>query len=215
MTRAGRWTEPVSVLKQTLEVLFTRAVAPRECYAPDVFDLSWRPAADWRHRRRANYGHDAELAWLTLEALELVGWTHSCKRDRALDLVAHALTYGFDHARGGLAHYGPPAGATVHAAYLHPARLNKLWWPQAEMLVGLLDAYRLTRETRYLAAFVKQFEWVWERQIDHDGGEWFAEVTWRDGRPVRLTKGDDWKDPYHQSRGWMEVSRRLRAMGVA
>ncbi len=203
-----------AALTRVLDILLRRVVHGRDRYAADLFDRSWRPSDDWRHRRRVNYGHDAELAWLALEAVDLLGRPRIEIRDRVLGLIDHALAYGFDRTRGGIAHYGPPAGAVTHAIYLNPARLAKLWWPQAEMLVATIEAYRWTGRARYLVAFEKQFEWVWRHQVDHEAGDWFEAVTWREGRPLSLRKGHDWKDAYHQSRAWMEVSRRLRAMGI-
>jgi hypothetical protein len=68
------------------------------------------------------------------------------------------------------------------------------------MLVGMLVAYEWTREPRYLAAFARQFEWVWPGPLDRDGDP-FDPAVWG---------SHDWHDPYHGARALMEVSRRLR-----
>ncbi len=214
LARASTARDVRAALAAVLDNLLTRVVDRRDRYAPDLFDRSWRPAGDWRHRRRVNYGHDVELAWLMLDAADVLRRPRSQMREGVQGLVDHALAYGFDHARGGLALYGPPIGAVTAAVYLNRARLTKLWWPQAELLVAAVEMYRWTGHATYLAAFEKQVEWVWRYQIDHEAGDWFEAVTWRDGRALSLRKGHEWKDAYHQARAWMEVARRLRSMGV-
>jgi mannobiose 2-epimerase len=123
-------------------------------------------------------------------------------------LLDHALDHGFDWRRGGVAWYGPPAGHATRAIYLAPRRLRKLWWPQAELLVALVDAYRWTGATRYWSAFVRQLDWIRARQCDPVGGDWFETVSWR-GRPLTMVKGHDWKEPYHHGRALMRAAIAL------
>jgi mannose/cellobiose epimerase-like protein (N-acyl-D-glucosamine 2-epimerase family) len=176
--------------------------------------LAWRPEAHWRRRTSISYGHGVEAAWLALRAVDVLGEDREPLREPILGLIDHALAYGFDHTRGGLAQHGPPVGDVRYAVYLRRDRLTKRWWEQAEMLVATIEAYRWTGQPKYWVAFEQQFDWIWRHQVDHQDGDWFAATTWREGRPLRLDKGDDWKCSYHGARALMEVSRRLRALGV-
>jgi mannose/cellobiose epimerase-like protein (N-acyl-D-glucosamine 2-epimerase family) len=214
LVEVSRRERYVAVLGQLVDLLVMRVIHPRRRHAWDEFDRQWRPRTVWRRRIRILYGHEVELAWLLLDAMDRLGQPRARVQEAALGLIDHALAYGFDGARGGLAAYGPPLGSVRHAVYLPRARLVKHWWQQAEMLVATLEAYRETGRRRYLAAFEKQFEWIWRHQIDHEAGDWFESTTWREGTPLRLIKGHDWKDPYHNARALMEVSRRLRALGI-
>lgn len=213
LAEASRRQTHASVLSGLVDLLLTTTIHPRHGYAQEEFGPTWRARTARTQRQRVSYGHGVELAWLALRALDFLGRPREPVRPRVLGVIDHALAYGFDHRRGGLAQYGPPSGAVSLAVYLPADRLTKYWWQQAEMLVALAEAYRWTGAARYLLAFEKQFNWIWRHQTDHDGGDWYEATAW-DGRPLRLEKGHDWKDPYHNARALMETSRRLRALGM-
>jgi mannose/cellobiose epimerase-like protein (N-acyl-D-glucosamine 2-epimerase family) len=203
-----------AALRKTLKVLLAKGLHLRDRCALDCpFDRAWRLRSRLERKIVTSYGHNVELAWLILEAVDTLGEPRATVREIVLGLIDHALTYGFDRTHGGVARYGPSAGSAVGAVYLDRERLTKRWWEQAEMLVATIEAYRWTGETKYLAAFEKQFDWVWTYQTDHDGGDWFEATTW-DGRPLILSKGHEWKCPYHSARALIRVSEALRAMGV-
>jgi mannobiose 2-epimerase len=213
LVEATRDPSHAARLRSVLGLVLTRGLDARHrCTIDDWFDREWHRLSRWRWVISVNYGHEAELAWLAGRAVEMLEdppeRVHAC----ALGLVDHALAYGFDRRRGGIARGGPPVGDARLAWYLPSAWRDKRWWDQAEMLVATLDAYRWTGEPRYLAAFARQFDWVWTHQIDHEGGDWFEATSGRDGRPLSLVKGHEWKDPYHGARALMEVSRGLSAL---
>jgi cellobiose epimerase len=200
-------------LRSVLDLLLTRGIDTRHRHAIDEpLDRHWRRVTRWRWAVDVSYGHGAELAWLCRRAVDVLGDPPDRIRARVLGLVDHALDFGFDHRRGGLARSGPPMGHARLAWYLPAAYRTKRWWEQAEMLVATLVAHRWTGEPRYLAAFARQFAWVWTHQIDHAGGDWFEATSWRDGRPLSFVKGDEWKEPYHGARALMEVSRALSSI---
>jgi mannobiose 2-epimerase len=188
-----------------------RGVHQQHFYAiDDLLENDWR----WRTASplRISYGHNVELAWLVQHAIEVLGDPPERVRSHVLGLIDHALSFGFDHRRGGLALAGPPLGQARFAWYLGADVLIKRWWEQAEMLVATLAAYELTRQASYLLAFEQQFDWVWKHQLDHEQGDWFEMTDWHYGRPLTDIKGDDWKEPYHGARALMEVSRRLSTL---
>jgi len=176
------------------------------CGGAESFDPSWRRFG----ASPTSYGLNVQAAWLMLDAAS----ASEPVREKALALVDHALAYGFDWQRGGLARYGPPRGHVLPAVYLGRRRLDKTWWAQAELLVAAIEAYRVTGAARYLDAFEKQCDWVFARQADREAGGWFEATTWRDGRPLSLAKGDGWRSPFHETRALIRVSRALRAIGV-
>jgi mannobiose 2-epimerase len=187
-------------LRTMLRLVLERGIDVRHHFAINELlerDWYWRPS--WRRPIRVSYGHGAELAWLAGLAVDVLGDEPEQIRHRALGLIDHALRYGFDHRRGGIASLGPPVGAAHHAWYLPRDWRAKRWWEQTEMLVATLAAYEWTGAPRYLAAFVRQFPWVRPPRLgqSHD---WFDPSTWG---------SHDWKDPYHGARALMEVSRRL------
>ena len=195
-------------LRCLIDLVLSRGVHPRHFYAiDDLLESDWRwPTAS---PLRTSYGHNAELAWLVLHAIDVLGDPPESVRRHVLGLIDHALDFGFDHRRGGLALAGPPLGQARFAWYFGADICVKRWWEQAEMLVATLAAYELTGQPRYLRALERQFDWVWRHQLDHQDGDWFEATDWRTGQPLTFRKGDDWKEPYHGARALMEVSQRL------
>jgi mannobiose 2-epimerase len=190
-------------------LLVRHAVDPATGATGEAFDDAWRPLRPAPGPAPVSYGHAVELAWLALAAPPGLGLAAGPARTRLLAVIDHALAWGFDHRRGGLARHGPRLGRAAAAVYLHPRRLHKVWWVQAEMLAALAEAWRQTGAPRYLAALARQFGWIDRYQVDHEAGGWFEAVTWRRGRPLRWTKAHRWKDPYHETRALLHVRQAL------
>jgi mannobiose 2-epimerase len=203
-----------AALARVVDLLLGHAIDPRRGSVVEGFDHAWRARTSGGGPRIASYGHGAELAWLVLDALDRLARPRRTHEPRLLGLVDHALDHGFDWRRGGVALYGPPAGRVTRAIYLSPRRLRKVWWPQAELLVALAEAYGRSRAPRYWRALERQLDWIEHRQADPLGGDWFESVSWR-GRPLTLVKGHDSKEPYHHGRALMRTARVLGALAAA
>lgn len=179
-----------------------------------AFDREWNPIPDGHGRMTTSYGLNVELAWLILEAVDVLGLSRETYRDAVLGLVNHALEFGFDEERGGIAALGPMRGHVIDADELGPERLAKTWWAQAELLNALVDLFLWTREERYLAALSATFDWIYCYQIDHECGDWFQETDWHTGRPLTLDKGGEWKTAFHAARALIRLSNSLRANDI-
>jgi mannobiose 2-epimerase len=90
---------------------------------------------------------------------------------------------------------------------------NKEWWPQAEAVIGSINAYQISGDRRFLDAAARTWAFIEKRFVDHAGGEWFHAVT-KDGVPDRQPKISLWKCPYHNSRACYEVIDRLVRLGL-
>jgi cellobiose epimerase len=197
------WPEPAlrSALARLVEVMLDHVVNPLTGHLAQFFDEDWTPRSDL-----IAYGHDIEAAWLlTLagDALQDVGLTKRIK-SMAVKLAETTLAEGVD-ADGGLYYHGGPGG---------PTDTNKEWWPQAEAVVGFLNAYQISRQERFLTAALRTWDFIEARIIDHKHGEWFRSVT-RDGRVLdHELKVGFWKCPYHNGRTGLEATRRLREISI-
>jgi mannobiose 2-epimerase len=153
-----------------------------------------------RPLNNTSYGHNIEFLWLFLHALSVLGQSADPYRGRLEALARHTVTYGVDKEYGGVYVEGPRDG---------PARdLQKEFWQQAESLVGLLDAYILLKDRIYWDSFLKVFDFVWNRMINHEVGEWFALLD-RDGTVLWDYLGHAWKNNYHTTRSMIQTIRRL------
>jgi len=86
---------------------------------------------------------------------------------------------------------------------------DKHWWPQAEALVGLMDAWEIDKNDYYLSQLSKIWRFIQDKLIDKNKGEWFWRID-REGHPYREDdKAGFWKCPYHNSRALIEVINRI------
>lgn len=151
-----------------------------------------------------SYGHNIEFLWLFLRALEVLRRSPDPYLPFLKRIAEHTLAYGIDREYGGVYVEGPHDG---------PARdTDKEFWQQAETLVGMLDAYLLFKDERFWDGFTKVFDFVWDRMIRHDVGEWVA-LCARDGTVKWDYLGHAWKNNYHTVRSMIQCAKRLEKIG--
>ena len=169
------------------------------------FDLDWHSQVD-----TVSYGHDIEASWLlwdAWEALAAAGIDDAQLAERARSValgLADAVRTNGQDADGGVMYEGTPAGVVND---------QKHWWPQAEGVVGWLNAYQLEGRKEDRAAALAAWDFIEAKVIDHEHGEWFGELN-RDGS-VRVGAENDlkigpWKCPYHNARACLQVLHRVR-----
>jgi mannose 2-epimerase len=149
-------------------------------------------------------GHNVELAWLLLHAADTLGIPRASYTGTVRPLFDHCITYGIDPQYGGV---------YADTFMARPAEvLEKQFWQQAEVLVGMLDAYALLGEEKYWQAFRNVYEFVFGKLVVMEaGGEWY-ERTDRAGSPIDTALGHAWKINYHTVRSIVQSIRRLRAL---
>jgi mannobiose 2-epimerase len=171
--------------------------------------------ADWsRLPGNDSFGHDVETGFLLVEAADALGKEDSQPWNAARKLVDHALKYGWDAERGGLYDSGP---VTADGVVTGGLVTDKIWWVQAEQLNALLLLHRhFGRSTsKYWDAFVKEWNWISQYQVDHQYGGWYPTVA-ADGTPAgRSYKSDGWTECYHQGRSMLTVSETLQRLANA
>lgn len=198
------WSDPrvKRRLAELLDIFTSRILDPRNSHFHHFFDEAWKVRSD-----TYTFGHDIEGSWLLCEAAEQLGEPNKLAAigQVALSMAEAVLDEALDRD-GGLVYEGRQ-GRVIDA--------GKECWPQAEALVGFLNAYRLSSEPRYLAASEAVWNFIETRLADHEHGEWFWRIE-PDGRPNHtLPKASEWKGPYHGTRACLEALRRLHALSTA
>jgi cellobiose epimerase len=191
------WPDPGLLANQRdlIDMTISHIIDPRTHHLILFLKDDWTPIGE-----EVSYGHDIELSWLLVEAAHVVG-------DPAL--VAKVKPISLDIARVTLAEGVDPDGGVISEGGPHGyTETNKEWWEQAEAVVGFLNAYQLSGDTRYLDASRHSWDFIQSRLIDRVHGDWINEVK-RDGTPLPLPKVSLWKCPYHSGRSCMEVVERV------
>jgi cellobiose epimerase len=195
------WKEPrvAARLRELIELFLTRILDAQTNHFHHFFDEQWQVRSD-----TYTFGHDIECSWLLCEAAEELSDPALLERVQivARQMAETAFREGFG-ADGGL-YYEGKAGKIIDT--------GRECWPQAEALVGFLNAYQISRDEKFLGAALQVWNFINRHLADHVHGEWFWRIL-PDGRPdPSLPKVSEWKGPYHGTRACLETLRRLPAI---
>ncbi len=183
-------------LRDLLCVFLDHIIDPETHHFRMFFDEVWHDRSD-----RFSFGHDIEGSWLLCEAAEVLGDKTILQqaREEAVQMAQVVYEQAVD-VDGGLFYEGRE-NEIIDA--------DKHWWPQAEAVVGFLNAYELSRKERFLKASERSWAFIEKYIVDGERGEWYWMVS-RDGTPNNeKEKIGPWKCPYHNSRMCFEVLERL------
>ncbi|THF75000.1 AGE family epimerase/isomerase [Cohnella fermenti] len=186
-------------LKELIEVHLDKIIDAGTSHFLLFFDDEWQSKTP-----HVSYGHDIEGSWLLWEAAEVLGDESLLPRvkEAALAMARATLEQGVDKDGG------------VYNEFDGADHLDdtKDWWPQAEAMVGFLNAYQLSGKADYLEAAKRSWTFIRDCISDREGGEWHWQVT-KEGVPVRSDnqpKVGAWKCPYHNSRACFEALERIK-----
>jgi cellobiose epimerase len=146
-----------------------------------------------------SYGHDIEASWL-------------------IDLAAQRVLTGAELQRV-QAWTTELAKGVYERAFIGGSLLNertegtddptRIWWVQAEAMVGLCNLFKKTGEKHLRDAMDELWGFIAGRLVDpRPESEWFWSLDAL-GRPDRKPIVEPWKCPYHNGRMCMELMARL------
>ncbi|MDD6307300.1 MAG: AGE family epimerase/isomerase [Clostridiales bacterium] len=147
-----------------------------------------------------SYGHDIETAWLLNRGVDVLGEDSYQKKLAPIidDLTNQIYKIAFD------------GRSLANECEKGVVNEHRIWWVQAEAVVGFLNGYTRHPERKdYLDAAKAEWQFIKDYMIDkRKGSEWFWETD-KDGKPYpNRPIVEPWKCPYHNGRMCMEVIRR-------
>ncbi|MCR5255362.1 MAG: AGE family epimerase/isomerase [Acetatifactor sp.] len=177
-------------LKGILLIFKTKVWNPVKGRLEVFFDEKMNSIADLY-----SYGHDIEASWLidygyrvlgeevpdyTLKMAENIYYT-ALKRDKVLNECFNGVVNN-----------------------------TRVWWIQAESMVGFVNAYEKTGEKKYMKAAEDIWGYVKGNFLDkRPGGEWFWDLDNEDKPSSKKPITEPWKCPYHNGRMCMELQERI------
>jgi cellobiose epimerase len=191
------WRDPFLAKQlKNLIVIFREKIINKTNHFNLSFDEHWNVRS-----HEISFGHDIQGSWLLFEAAKVLGDKMLVDEIKVicLAMVDETLKVGID-ADGSVMNEGDEYGLSD---------TDKHWWPQAEALVGLVNAWQLSADDKFLEAAIKNWRFIQDKLIDHEKGEWHWRVS-RGGIVCREEdKAGPWKCPYHNGRAMLELMRRL------
>ncbi len=154
-----------------------------------------------------SFGHDIEGSWLLDEAADQITDKKLSDEIRKVTLEMAKVTarYGVDKD-----------GATFNEFRdAHLLDTDRIWWVQAESMIGYFNAYQKTNDEKFLALSEVCFNIIKTQLKDNINGEWFWKVD-RYGNPYKdCPKVEPWKCPYHNGRACLEMFKRIDSLQSA
>jgi mannobiose 2-epimerase len=148
-----------------------------------------------------SYGHDIEATWLldkaceVLKDQELIGET----KDYTLKIAYKVREVAFEK------------GALNNERFKNEIDKTRVWWVQAEGIVGFINAYEKSKDEKFLTYAEALWTYIKEYMIDkRPGGEWFWQVSLEGAADSQKPIVEPWKCPYHNGRMCFEVIRRSK-----
>lgn len=182
-------------LEHVLALFYKRIYVPEKRDLQVFFDEQWQSLIDYE-----SYGHDIEASWLIDDTLRVLTFY-----DEAYDQMVIDIAYNI--ADKALA----KDGAVVNEKVNGQLDETRIWWVQAEAIVGFVNAYSRTGDVRFIDIACGVWRYIKDYIVDdREGGEWYSSVE-PDGRPTAGRHiADPWKANYHNGRFCLEMIERIR-----
>ncbi|MBU3005577.1 AGE family epimerase/isomerase [Paraglaciecola arctica] len=189
-------------LRNLVSLICNKIIDNRTFHLRLFQDFDWKDMSD-----SFSYGHDIECSWLVWDALNAL--ERESLKNKYKPFVIKMAEICLEQSIGDL-------GQVCDKYTFSDSRkhFESEWWVQAESLVGFMNAFQLSGETKFYNASEKIWNFTQQQHIDSENGEW----SWKPKREQHfgksMYKAGFWKGPYHNGRAMMETAEMLRVVGA-
>ena len=186
--------------KLLIEELIT--IITQKFITKDTYDCLHRLTPDWNLLPNEIWaGHNAECSWILCNAASVIKNEKLLKECNALSLKM---------MEGVLDKACDKNGGIFNVLQNNvPTESVKIWWVQAETVLGLLNSYSITNENQYKDQAIELINYISTNCIA-ESGEWYTEI-FNSGEPnTSIPIVHFWKSMYHTIRYYAEVNRKLK-----
>ena len=154
------------------------------------FDEHWNVKSSM-----VSYGHDIEASWLLFEAANVLKNNELIEKMKKISLkIADAASEGLE-----------PDGSMIYEKENEHTDNDRHWWVQAETVVGLMYAWKISGIRLYHDNALKAWNYIQSKIIDYTNGEWHWSCFPNGQINLRDDKAGFWKCPYHNGRMCLEM----------
>jgi cellobiose epimerase len=186
-------------LVNLIDLFINRFINPVNNHLIMFFDEYWNPRSN-----KFSYGHDIETSWLLTEAAET---TRS-------ELLIEKCRLSSNKMAETILKNGTASDGSIYNEFKEDNMLDddRHWWPQAEGMVGFMNAYQHTGDEIYVEAVLKLWDFIKKYLVHPELGEWYFRVNNRYEPAPDEEFAGPWKGPYHNGRMCMELIRRIEEL---
>lgn len=191
-------TWPHENLKKNIENLVKifkdKIFNPETKHLGVFFDRKLNPIID-----AISYGHDIEATWLLDESLKYINDANLKEEVNriTLEIADQVLEEAFEN------------GSLINEKVRNILDKSRIWWVEAEALVGFLNAYQKSREEKFLNAVIELWKFIKNYMVDQrPDSEWFWKLD-ENYIPAPMPIVEPWKCPYHNGRMCIEAIKRI------
>lgn len=164
-------------------------------YLKVFFDKKWNSLINMQ-----SYGHDIEATWLIDRAVEVLGDKELIEKTYEYTQKIAENIYDMVYSDKGIVNETVNGETDTH----------RVWWVQAETVVGFYNAYEKTGDVKYKEAAEKVWEYIKNYLVDkRDGSEWYWRLDENGNPDTEKPVVEPWKCPYHNSRMCIEIIERV------
>lgn len=146
-----------------------------------------------------SYGHDIEAAWLIDRCLDVLGDEDVNKRISPITQILTEKIYNRAYSDHSL----------LNECEKGVDDLRRIWWVQAEAVVGFYNGYNRTGNEKYKDAAEDIYSYIEEKLVDkRTGSEWFWCLDENHEPSSKQPIVEPWKCPYHNGRMCFELINR-------
>ncbi len=189
------WPDPrvKAALERLLIILHEHMYDTEKRRLNVFFDRNWNSLLDL-----TSFGHDIEASWLIDEAMQVIDGEKPAYADMVTGLAYRAAEYAIQ-----------ADGSFMNEQEDEHIDTTRIWWVQAEAMVGFYNAYQRTGDASFLDNVARLWSYTSSHMIDpRPGSEWFWSVG-DNGQPGTREIAGLWKCPYHNSRFCIELIERM------
>lgn len=138
-----------------------------------------------------SYGHDIEATWLMDLACDVLGDENLSRKVNLMNekIVKNISQIAFEN------------NSLNNERENEKIDKSKIWWVQAEAVVGFVNGYLRYENSNYLDISKRIWEYIKENVIDkREGGEWHSRLDENDSPDMKKPMVEPWKCPYHNGR---------------
>ncbi|GAA0290595.1 mannobiose 2-epimerase [Gracilibacillus halotolerans] len=180
-------------LENLLEIHYEKIYQPSTKFLHVFFDDEWKSLVDMK-----SFGHDIEASWLIDKALDAISLKHPKYDAMVIDIAYNIANCAVDED-----------GSVINEELAGRIDKTKVWWVQAEAMVGFLNAYERTGDARFVDSIKELWNYIQNYVVDtREHGEWFWSVDDK-GVPMKRAIGEPWKTSYHNGRFCLEFIERV------